>query len=110
MKIKCEFFAERRAYGNSIALHLTTKGIGDSGAGYVTVAQPVVFTQIKEGDWAPPALEISPESAQDLMDELWRVGLRPTQGKQSEGQVDAILAHLQDMRAIVFSELEMPKP
>ena len=44
------------------------------------------------------------------MDSLWACGLRPTQGKQSEGQVAAVERHLADMRAIAFTKLEVPQP
>ena len=48
--------------------------------------------------------------AQRLMDELWTAGLRPTQGKQSEGVTAAQGRHLEDMRAIAFAKLEVAKP
>lgn len=42
--------------------------------------------------------------AQQLMDDLWRCGLRPTEGKGSAGQLTATEYHLEDMRKLVFKE------
>lgn len=47
------------------------------------------------------------EEAQELMDMLWSCGLRPTQGKSSIGQLEAVERHLADMRAIAFNKLEI---
>lgn len=46
--------------------------------------------------------------AQELFDQLWSLGFRPPAHEASEFR--AISAHLQDMRAIVFSKLEVQKP
>ncbi len=51
----------------------------------------------------PPAFTLlSATEAQELMDGLWRCGVRPTEGKGSAGQLSATERHLQDMRALVF--------
>ena len=105
-RINPRFFVERRDFGRHIALHLSV----EDQHGQLEVATPVVFTKFEDHVITPPALELHPEGAQRLMDELWNVGFRPTQGKQSEGQVSAIDGHLQDMRAIAFAKLEVPKP
>jgi len=47
------------------------------------------------------------EHAQILMDDLWRCGLRPTEGRGSAGALAATEAHLEDMRSIVFGMLEL---
>lgn len=39
---------------------------------------------------------------QDLAEQLWRLGIRPTQAVGSEGQVAAMKAHLSDLQRIVF--------
>jgi hypothetical protein len=36
------------------------------------------------------------------MDALWDAGLKPTQGSGSPGQVQAMEAHLSDLRKLVF--------
>ncbi len=66
-------------------------------------AQEVVFKETQEdGVWPQPALRVAPEDAQQLMDELWRAGLRPTEGTGSAGAMAAQTRHLEDMRALVF--------
>lgn len=50
------------------------------------------------------------EAAQQLMDDLWRCGLRPTEGQGSAGQRAALEAHLRDVRAIAFKKLGMEAP
>lgn len=57
-----------------------------------------------------PILTILPDRAQQLIDDLWGAGLRPTQGKQSEGVTAAQARHLEDMRSIAFGKLNMEKP
>lgn len=41
-------------------------------------------------------LEVSEELAQNLMDELWRCGFKPTEGFGSVGQIGAVQEHLKD--------------
>lgn len=59
----------------------------------------------------PPApLRIWATGAQMLMDELWRCGLRPTEGTGSAGSLAATERHLADMRRLVFDEPRRAKP
>ena len=55
----------------------------------------------------PPTLSLSEENGQALMDELWKCGLRPTEGKGSAGSLAATEQHLQDFRKIAFKFLEL---
>ena len=50
-----------------------------------------------------PTMRLRPDEAQQFMDELWRVGIRPTEGAGSVGQMAATEKHLDDMRKLVFS-------
>lgn len=67
------------------------------------VMQPATF--IEEEDALrlnmDASLRLEEESAQRLMDSLWRCGVRPAQ-EEPAGQVAAMAAHLQDMRKLVF--------
>lgn len=72
--------------------------------------EPVVMKLPKledEGKHRPPMLQLSQEDCQQLMDELWRAGFRPAEGTGSAGALAAVEKHLQDMRAIVMSELQV---
>lgn len=47
---------------------------------------------------------------QVLMDDLWNCGIRPTEGKGSAGQLDAVQNHLNDMRRIAQKLLKVNLP
>lgn len=49
-----------------------------------------------------PGLHFTDEAAQQLFDELWRVGLRPRNGESSLAHVDALKYHLEDMRRLAL--------
>lgn len=51
----------------------------------------------------PSSLPMTDELAQQLMDGLWRVGVRPRNGESSMAHVDAMKYHLEDMRRLVFN-------
>ncbi len=78
------------------------------GDGRVAIVQPVVLTVIDDNDPTiepHPFLSLTTDSAQRLMDALWDVGLRPTEGTGSAGSLAATQAHLSDMRSIVAKEI-----
>lgn len=56
----------------------------------------------KYGDWAMPSMTIQPKEAQQLMDELWRLGIRPAGADSSPNHIAALSAHLEDMRRLVL--------
>jgi hypothetical protein len=56
------------------------------------------------GMW-PKFLSLDSADAQSLMNALWNAGLRPANGESSMAHVDAMKAHLQDMRKIAFEAL-----
>ena len=49
-----------------------------------------------------PTFRLNMSEAQQLMDELWDCGLRPTEGTGSAGALAATQKHLDDMRQIAF--------
>lgn len=65
-------------------------------------AQPMVFVEHELGASIAPAITMHLDSAQQLMDELWQCGLRPSEGSGSAGALAATQRHLDDMRALVF--------
>lgn len=72
-------------------------------------AMPVAFKRLEEGDALPgPTLSLTQAAAQQMVDELWRCGVRPSNGTGSAGSLAATEKHLADMRAIAFGML-MPK-
>jgi hypothetical protein len=76
----------------------------DDGPYKVSVVKDIVFETLEEGDPIPenmPTFTFHRMDLQNLMDELWRNGVRPTE-HGSEGQLAALENHLQDMRHLAF--------
>jgi hypothetical protein len=57
------------------------------------------------GETIDPTFSLAPEETQELMDELWQLGFRPSEGSGSAGALAATQKHLEDMRKIVFEHL-----
>lgn len=82
----------------------------------IALPEPIVMKFVKNEDLGSvsgrgPDIVLPVTSAQQLMDELWNVGLRPTDGSGSAGSLAATERHLSDMRALVAKAhgMEMPK-
>lgn len=73
------------------------------------VAKPLVFERAEQHVYIEKTCSITDDSAQQLMDELWRIGVRPSNGEGNVGQIGAMKDHLEDMRKIAFAELEIKK-
>lgn len=50
----------------------------------------------------PPLFNIDQDQAQQIMDNLWDCGIRPSEGTGSAGAMAAVQRHLEDMRTLVF--------
>lgn len=97
-----EIFAERQIWTNSIAVHIGTRRADH----LLDVVRPGVIEAIEEGDhFGEPAMRLKYEEAQRLMDELWRCGLRPSEGTGSAGSLAATERHLKDMQGIALGAL-----
>jgi hypothetical protein len=73
-------------------------------------AAPVTTVEVDEAAALPPAMvTLTGAEAQNLMDELWKVGIRPTEGTGSAGSLAATQRHLDDMRRIAFHALNVPE-
>ena len=73
-----------------------------------SVVLPVEMTlERKEaGVLLEPSLRLDENLAQQLLNALWEVGLRPRNGESSLAHVEAMRYHLEDMRKLVF---DLPK-
>ena len=91
------FQAVRAAWNASIDLHMAVRT-----GGVLSVAQPVVMKTAEQAYIHDPFMRLDFTAAQQLMDELWHCGLRPTEGTGSAGSLAATERHLQDMRKLVF--------
>jgi hypothetical protein len=101
-----EVFVNRKM-GRLLEVAFSSRGMD----GKSQIMKPVQFETVEEGVWFEPAMVLDIEEGQQLMDELWRAGLRPTEGTGSAGSLAATERHLSDMRTIVASKLnvELPK-
>jgi hypothetical protein len=71
------------------------------------MAQPIVFSETREGDFCPPCVSLSETACQALLNELWAQGFRPSDDIGSVGELKATNKHLSDMRAIAFHKLNI---
>ncbi len=76
---------------------------------YVT-AEPLILTKHDRGDTPlvePVTTFMRKEEFQDLMDDLWSMGLRPSaRSDEYKAQLGSMRDHLNDMRTIVFKKRE----
>lgn len=74
------------------------------------VGKPVLMAEHDAGKMIlEPTLQLGEGAAQQLMDDLWQAGLRPTEGTGSAGALAATQKHLDDMRAITFNKLNIDR-
>lgn len=74
------------------------------------VAAPLTMNLVEqEGTPLDPSFAMTYASAQKLMDELWGAGVRPSNGAGSAGELAAVRYHLEDLRTIVNSYVELKK-
>lgn len=96
-----EIMARREEWNQGVSISMRKVIVGVS----VEFAEPVTFKEIPACTLSgEPAMRLSIQSAQQLMDELWQCGLRPTEGTGSAGSLAATQRHLEDMRRLVFEE------
>ena len=77
----------------------------------LAIAKPLELQQVQEfmsAEHLPPTLSLEPDEAQQFMDELWHIGIRPSEGSGSAGQMTATLRHMEDMRSLVFKTPAKP--
>ena len=69
-----------------------------------SVADQISITKLEHGQRITPCASFDRDAAQNLFDELWRLGFRPQDGTGNSGHIEAIKYHLEDMRKLVFDE------
>lgn len=70
------------------------------------VGVDIVMREYKEAAIQAPTFRMDQEAAQDLLNDLWHAGLRPSDGTGSTGQLAATENHLKDMQEIVKKLLD----
>lgn len=99
IKVQCE----RKRWSKDIEIIV----LATDQDGFPSLAAPLVFSKPEEGQHSDaPTLKLRHNEAQDLMDELWNCGLRPSEGTGSAGSLAATERHLKDMQTIAMGLLK----
>lgn len=93
--------AQRANYSSNIEIAICTK---------THAAKTLTMEPISEAEILYPMATINKNEAQELMDDLWHAGIRPSDGTGNIGQLQATQQHLKDMREITFKKLGMETP
>lgn len=92
--------AAAKSWSNAIDFVLFARH-GDKIA-HSTKIEMYVPEKSEEGLSIEPTFSLQSEEVQELMDRLWQLGFRPSEGTGSAGALAATQKHLEDMRRLVF--------
>ena len=95
---------QRTPWSNSVGFVLFARQ-GDKMA-YSTRIEMLVPEDKDYGTEIFPTFSLASEEVQELMDSLWQIGFRPSEGTGSAGALAATQKHLDDMRRLVFDKKE----
>ena len=70
--------------------------------GQRSVVTELKLEPIKDGTYCSPSFSLTPQEAQEMMNELWACGIRPHNGQGGPAQVEAMRDHLRDLQRVVF--------
>lgn len=87
---RVEVLADRQLWSGRIALLVLQRGADGAAA----IGRNVTMERVEPNAHTEPTLSLDGQAAQQLMDELWRCGLRPTEGTGSAGALAAVERHL----------------
>lgn len=97
MKNGLTFYAERSRLERKVKLY----AVLEAPDGTRSFATNVVMEKEADEHAAPsPMMSVPFDDVQSLMDELWRIGYRPTDNASTTGELAATRAHLSDMKTI----------
>ena len=96
-----ELMARREDWSEGVSIYMRQRIVGVG----ASVAAPVSMVKHEAGGIASPMLRLAIHEAQQLMDELWQCGLRPTEGTGSAGSLAATERHLKDMQTVAMGLL-----
>ena len=71
------------------------------------VAESLIMKEITEDNISSvidPIMTLTKEEIQKWLDELWALGIRPSNGAGDANTIESIKYHLEDMRSLVFKE------
>jgi hypothetical protein len=70
--------------------------------GKLYAGEGIQYHEVPKGHQIIPTAYLNRSMAQQLMDELYRAGVRPTEAADNAGELKGTKAHLADMRRLVF--------
>lgn len=95
--------AQAAPWRGGIELSIMVQDRGSRGSDKSLIGTSVVMQEVEIGAMVSPTCRIGFTAAQQLMDDLWAAGLRPTEGAGSAGALAATQKHLDDMRKLTFA-------
>lgn len=106
MKNRLRFFFDQRDWARVTRLFILSTSYNEGRE--IDYHANISFTEIEEATTISDShgLVMNAEERQDLMDALWSIGTRPTEGAGSAGALAATVKHLEDMRKLVFDMFE----
>jgi hypothetical protein len=97
-----DLHAERSFAEDCVRLY----AINRDGGKLAYVHSPCVTHDVAPGSIIEPMVKVSMASVQGLMEELWRMGVRPNNGEGGPAQVEAMKEHINDLRRMAFGRGE----
>jgi hypothetical protein len=70
-------------------------------------AEPLKFQATERYVATGPFIDIDSTEAQQLIDDLWDCGVRPSEGSGSAGALKAVQNHLADLKKVLFHTLKI---
>ena len=92
-----EIMARREDWSEGISLYMRQRTVGLG----TVVATPLTMVPLARGMICQPMAVLNIQQSQQLIDELWKCGLRPSEGTGSAGSLAATERHLKDMQSII---------
>lgn len=109
MDYDCEWRARDLDYSNKVDLACLLRRPGGNEGHLTAVFSENVYSANSSNN-VEPCLTLTRTEAQQIMNELHRIGFRAKDGKGTQASVNATEAHLADMRRIAFGKLKMEQP
>lgn len=100
--------AERYDYGNAVGLYVYVRGEPGEPHDYVPEPLRMRPVQLNQFEHKEALLSMGREAGQQLFDDLWHCGFRPSDMKGVVGTAETIHAmnrHLSDLQRLVFDHL-----
>jgi hypothetical protein len=98
LSIAIEYSPPRRAFDFFIWV--------DARDGLRKFADQFVYLDSPEGTMIDPTLSVEPDVAQQIMDDLWRAGVRPTNIRKDDLALSAKDDHIKDLQKVAFTLLD----